>query len=164
MCIRDRTRTKYYDSWYSYFGLSASNSTAGNCKDIVSGKYFYKNPGCDLNSSWVRTELPVDSDGALFVNVDNNSNKDIIAFGLPYIYWFEATDANETAWILKRTITLTAPDIATDHRNPQASRSIDINNDGRPEILFQGGKPSAGTDGLYAVSYTHLTLPTIYSV
>lgn len=148
----DATRTKYYDSWYSYFGLSASNSTSGKCKDIVSGKYFYKNPGCDLNSPWVRLELPVDSDGALFVNVDNNSNQDIIAFGLPYIYWFEATDAKENDWILKRTITLTAPDIATDHRNPQASRSIDIDNDGRPEILFEGGKPSAGTDGLYALA------------
>jgi hypothetical protein len=152
----DATRQKYYDSWYSYFGLSASDATGDNCKDIVSGKYFYKNPGSsDPGGTWVRSELPVDSDGALFVNVDGDSNADIIAFGLPYIYWFEATDVNASAWVMKRTITPDAPDVATDHRNPQASRIIDINNDGSPDILFEGGKPSAGTDGLYA-----LTIPS----
>ena len=146
----DAAREKYNDSWYSYFGLSASDATRDNCKDIISGKYFYKNPGCgNINGTWIRSEMPVDSDGALFADVDGNSNADVIAFGLPYVYWFEATDANASEWTLKRTITLT--DVATDHRNPQASRIIDINNDGRPEILFEGGKPSKGTDGLYAL-------------
>ena len=145
----DATREKYSDSWYSYFGLSASDATGDHCKDIISGKYFYKNPGCsNISSSWVRSEMPVDSDGALFADVDGNSNADVIAFGLPYVYWFEISDAN--IWTLKRTITLI--DVATDHRNPQASRIIDINNDGRPEILFEGGKVSKGTDGLYALA------------
>lgn len=146
----DATRQKYYDSWYSYFGLSVSDATGDNCKDIVSGKYFYKNPGCsDLGGTWVRSLLPLDSDGAIFPNVDGDLNADIIAFGLPDVYWFEAVDANASSWTMKRTITLTAPDMATDHRNPQATRIMDINNDGRPEVLFEGGMPSKGTDGLY---------------
>ncbi|MFH1427567.1 MAG: FG-GAP-like repeat-containing protein [Patescibacteria group bacterium] len=146
----DTQRDKYSVSWYNYFGIYSKDINKDGYSDIVSGKYFYKNPGGDALGIWQRTILPVDSDAALIIDVDKNGNEDIIAFALPDIYWF-TSENNGTSWSVKRKISLTTLNIDTDHKNPQGSRLADINKDGKIDIIFEAGRESAGTAGLYVL-------------
>lgn len=147
----DGSRPKYNSSFFRFFGIASSDATGDGFSDIVSGRYFYRNPGGNIASSWPRVTLPTEADGALFANIDGDSSADIIAFHFPTAYWFESTSANGSAWAIRRTLDLGSA-VVTDHRNPQASRVADLNADGSPEIIFEGGKPSDGTGGIYALS------------
>ena len=94
----DSSRT----SWK--FGIDATLDVTGDgYKDIISGQYFYRNPGGVMTGTWPRTTLPnvggESPDGLLLVNIDDDAFGDAIAMNANgEVFWLEATTLNGSAW------------------------------------------------------------------
>lgn len=130
----DATRAKMASSQPA-FGLAFGDVDRDGRIDIVSGKYFYRNPGGDLAGSWSRTTFPVDADAMLVVDVDGDGQKDVIAQALPAVYWLKP-DADASRWSYREIARLTP----TGHVNSQGYRPARITPDSpRPEIVFTTG-------------------------
>jgi len=135
----DDDRAKWGDfdepGWLRYFGLAVGDLTGDGYRDIVSGRYFYRNPGGDLSGPWERVELGRNMDAILVVDVDGDAFGDLIAQALPDIYWVEATDADAGAWRIRKVAEVPA----TDHVNSQGFTLGQLVPGGRPEIVIAGG-------------------------
>ena len=135
----DSLRVKYGDFsgpvWLKYFGLAASDMTGDGFKDIVSGRYFYRNPGGDMTGAWQRVDFGFNVDACLVVDVDGDKYADVIGEALPDIYWLEAEDAACTKWKARKVASMDA----TSHVNGQGFRTGQIIADGKPEIILTGG-------------------------
>jgi hypothetical protein len=118
-----------------YFGLAMEDLTGDRYADIVSGRYFYKNPGGDMTGKWSRINFPVNVDAMLITNVDDDNLPAIIGEALPDIYWLEATDTQGNGWTATKVGTMPA----TAHGNGQGYRLAQIVAGGKPEILLSGG-------------------------
>ena len=98
----DNNRGKWGDwdapNWLKYFGLAMADVNGDGYKDIVAGRYFYRNPGGDMTGTWQRVTFEINVDGMLFVNVDGDSLADVIAEALPDVYWLEAQDKQGSSW------------------------------------------------------------------
>ena len=122
-----------------YFGLSACDVTGDGYRDIVSGRYLYRNPGGDMADRWQRADLGINVDGMLFVDVDSDRYSDIIGEALPDVYWLQAQDKQGNSWKATRIGVLPK----TGHVNGQGFRLAQITAGGKPEILLSSG------DGIY---------------
>ena len=100
--IADEKRSKGLKT----FGLDMSDITQDGFKDIVAGRYFYRNPGGDMTDQWYRTDLGIHYDGVLFVDVDGDEFGDVIAQHYPGVYWLEAEDLKGESWIAREIGTL----------------------------------------------------------
>ncbi len=100
----DSTRQKWGDwgkpEWLRYFGLDFKDVNHDGYKDIVSGRYFYLNPGGNMEGKWTRYDLGMNVDGYLFADVDGDEYADVIAEALPDVYWFEADNWEGSSWTL----------------------------------------------------------------
>ena len=123
--------------WLRSFGIDAVDINQDGYKDIVCGKYFYLNPGEDMEGTWKRTEFGFAYDGYKFVDVDGDQLADIIAEDLPNVVWLEADDLNGSSWSAR----LIGHVPATGHKNGQGSGIADILEGGKPEVLLaaEGG-------------------------
>ena len=118
------------------FGLAMGDLTMDNQADIVSGPYFYRNPGGDMTGTWTRTVLPNNVDAMAILDVDGDARGDVLAQALPNLFWLEADDANGTSW----TATQVANGFpATGHGNGQGYRLADLEPGGKPEFIFTTG-------------------------
>ncbi len=73
--------------------------TGDGYADIVSGKYFYRNPGTDMMGKWERSELPLGVDALLAFDADADIMPDVIAMDRTgKVYWLEATGNDVKAW------------------------------------------------------------------
>lgn len=135
----DDQRGKWGDTdepgWLRYFGLAMEDVTGDGYRDIVAGRYFYRNPGGDLPGRWKRVDLGANVDGMLFVDVDGDALGDIIATALPAVYWVEAKNLQGTDWKATRVGTL--PE--TGHVNGQGYMLGQIRPGGRPEVILACG-------------------------
>ncbi len=135
----DSTRGKWGDTdkpdWLRYFGLDAADANGDGLLDLVSGRYFYKNPGGDMTGKWERSDLGMNVDAVKFVDVDGDQNSDCIAEAFPNVYWMEATDKTCTKWVPH----LIAKVTPTDHVNSQGSALAQIIKGGKPEIILTTG-------------------------
>lgn len=122
-----------------YFGLAMADLTGDGMKDIVSGRYFYRNPGGDLTAKWERADFGVNVDGCLITDVDGDEFGDVIAMALPDIYWLEAKDRQGASWTARKIGT--AP--RTGHGNSQGFALGQIVPGGKPEVVI------ATEDGAY---------------
>ena len=61
------------------FGLGFGDADGDGKQDILSGRYWYRNPGGDMDGSWERGEFPSGMHAALVVDVDEDQNLDVIA-------------------------------------------------------------------------------------
>ncbi len=140
----DDSRAKWGDfdppEWLRYFGLATGDLTGDGYPDIVSGRYFYRNPGGDLSGEWVRRDLGRNLDAILITDVDGDGHGDLIAQALPDILWVEAADALGDRWTVRKVAQ--AP--ATDHVNSQGFALGQLVPGGRPEIVLASG------EGIYA--------------
>ena len=123
--------------WLRSFGIDASDINKDGYKDIVSGKYFYLNPGEDMTGNWNRVPFDFAYDGYHFVDVDGDQLADIIAEDLPHVIWLEADDLNGTSWNAR----LIGEIPRTGHKNGQGSGIADILPGGKKEVLLaaEGG-------------------------
>jgi len=139
----DDNRGKWGDwdepNWLRYFGLAMADVTGDGCKDIVAGRYFYRNPGGDMTGTWHRVTFDINVDGMLIVDVDGDSFADVIAEALPDVYWLEPRDRQGGSW--KATKIGTLP--KTGHVNGQGYMLGQIVPGRQPEVILACG------DGIY---------------
>ncbi|MFB3903664.1 MAG: FG-GAP repeat domain-containing protein [Acidobacteriota bacterium] len=126
-------------NWVRYFGLTTTDFNGDGLKDIVSGRYAYRNPGGDMTGKWERIDFGLNVDACLALDVDGDEFADVIAMALPDIYWLEAEDRAGAAWAARKIGTVPR----TDHANSQGFAVAPIVPGGRPEITF------ATQDGCY---------------
>jgi hypothetical protein len=119
-----------------YFGLSAFDVTGDGFKDIVSGRYFYRNPGSDMTDKWDRIDLGFNVDAYLFTDVDGDEFADVVAEALPKVYWLEAKDRQGGSWTARVVGELPK----TGHINGQGSAFGQIVPGGRSEVVLSSGK------------------------
>jgi hypothetical protein len=135
----DNQRGKWGDweepGWMKYFGLDMMDVTGDGYKDIVAGRYFYRNPGGDMTEGWSREDLGMNVDGMLLVDVDEDEFADIIATALPNVFWFEAQDKKGESW--KGIKIGEVP--PTSHVNGQGYAKAQIVPGGKQEILLATG-------------------------
>lgn len=136
----DSQRAKHGDwsgpQWLKYFGLDMADVTGDDFRDIVAGRYFYRNPGGDMSAPWERVDLGINVDGMLFVDVDGDRFGDIIATSLPDVYWVEAQDQQGSAWKAIKIGELPA----TSHVNGQGYAKAQIVKGAREEPLLATGE------------------------
>ena len=128
--------------WLRAFGIDAADINGDGYKDIVSGKYFYLNPGGNMSRTWQRTEFGFAYDGYHFLDVDGDQFADILAEDLPRVIWLEADDLNGTSWSAR----LVGEIPRTGHKNGQGSRVADILPGKKKEVLL------AAEGGIYCAS------------
>jgi hypothetical protein len=147
----DSTRGKWgdYDERPSmksmkYYGLAMKDVTGDGFKDVVSGRYFYRNPGGDMTGSWARIDLGINVDGMLFMDsVDNDNYGNIIAEASPDVYWFKAQDRQGNVWKGTKIAKIPNPGV---HANGQGFTMAKIvKNSKRPQILL------SSSDGIYCI-------------
>lgn len=84
------------------FGLAFSDLDGDGRLDIVSGRYWYRNPGGDLTGTWQRHEIHRTSDAMLALDVDGDGRPDVIAQGPAgdgsAVFWHKPLDAAATRW------------------------------------------------------------------
>ncbi|GAP69305.1 protein containing repeat domain [Bacteroidales bacterium 6E] len=135
----DSTRAKWGDwdqpEWLRYFGLDIKDVTGNGYKDIVAGRYFYRNPGRDMTNKWIRVDLDMNVDGLLFIEINNRNTGNIIATALPNVYWFSAIDKEGSSW--ESTLIGQVP--VTSHVNGQGYHTAQIIPEGNEEILLATG-------------------------
>jgi FG-GAP-like repeat len=143
--MADSTRAKWGDfdkpNWLRYYGLDFKDINRDGFLDIVAGRYVYHNPKGNMEGIWKRTDLGLNVDGLLFMEVDGDEYPDFIAEALPNVYWFEATNKEGTAW----THRIIAQIPKTGHVNGQGSIIADVIKGGLPEILL------ASNDGIFCL-------------
>lgn len=136
----DSQRGKWGDwgepDWLKFFGLDMMDITGDGFQDIVAGRYFYRNPGGDMTGTWRRSDLGMNVDGMLLVDVDNDAFGDIIATALPDVFWLEAKDKLGKSWDCVK-IGEVPP---TTHINGQGYAKAQIIPGGKQEILLATGK------------------------
>ncbi len=139
----DDSRGKWGDyhqpDWLRYFGVAMSDMTGDGFKDIVSGRYFYRNPGGQMTAPWQRVDFGLNVDAILTIDVDGDQYGDVIAQALPDIYWLEARDNQGELW----NATKIGKVEATDHVNSQGFITAQIIPGGKEEFLL------AAADGIY---------------
>ena len=141
----DNNRQKWGDwaepEWVRYFGLDMMDINKDGYKDIISGRYFYQNPGGNMEGKWVRYDLGINVDGYLLMDVDGDEYADVIAEALPDVFWFEADNLQGSSWTCRKIGEIPQ----TDHINGQGGRHAQIIPGGKEEIIL------AANGGLYAV-------------
>ncbi len=134
----DEQKAKWGDwdkpNWLRYFGLDMGDVNGDDYLDIISGRYVYHNPGGDMGGTWDRIELPQNVDAILFLDVDGDDRKDLIAQALPDVYWFEATSSAGNSWSGKKIGTVPA----TSHVNSQGFERGQIITGGKEEFVIAG--------------------------
>ena len=98
----DSQRAKFGDwdepEFLRYFGVQAFDLDRDGYQDIVSGRYYYLNPGHDMSGEWARGDFGWNVDGMLALDIDGDRYADVIAEALPDIYWLEANELSAEAW------------------------------------------------------------------
>jgi len=125
-----------------WFGLAMGDVTGDGFKDIVSGNWFYRNPGGDMTGNWDRIAFGDSYDAIAIINADDDNLGDVFAVKCKKQYWLEAKDEKGSAWKAKRIGKLPVCDHG---RNVQGYTQAQIIPGGKPEIIING-------DGLYYIT------------
>ena len=133
-----------------WFGLGMGDATGDGNLDVVSGKWFYRNPGGNMEARWERSNFPDSIDALLILNVDGDAYGDVIGAKCNQQFWFEAKDEKGASWQARRIGTLP---VCNHNTTTQGYNFAQIIPGGKPEILLHGkgiyclqipDKPDAG--------------------
>lgn len=134
----DAKRTRY-DGRLSgdgfWFGLAMGDLTGDGYKDIVSGKWFYRNPGADMEAKWQRVAFDDSMDALLIVDIDDDERGDVIAAKCNQQFWYEANDRQGNSWTCTQIGDLPVCNHGT---TTQGYHLAQIVPDGKPEVLLHG--------------------------
>ncbi|MGL4631286.1 MAG: FG-GAP repeat domain-containing protein [Leadbetterella sp.] len=128
--------------WLRYYGLDFKDINKDGYKDIISGRYFYLNPGGNLEAPWKRSDLGMNVDACILTDIDGDEYADAIGMAYPNVYWLESDNWEGSSWVFRKIGEVPK----TDHVNGQGFRHIRLTENGREEILL-----SAET-GLFAAT------------
>jgi len=120
------------------FGLLFADLDGDGLDDIVSGPFWYRNPGGDLTGAWTQSPLPQvggeDADALMTVDVDGDLDRDLIAMSATAgnVFWLERNHASG-AWSV-----LQIGDVGVSNHgiSSQGYRVADLEPGGRPEIVI----------------------------
>lgn len=118
-----------------WFGLAMGDVTGDGFLDIASGKWFYRNPGGDMEKVWVRSTFPDSIDALLIVDVDGDEYGDVIGAKCNKQYWYEAKDREGIAWTEYLIGTLPVCNHGTTTQGYAVAQMVA---GGKPEILLHG--------------------------
>jgi len=128
--------------WLRYFGLDMKDITGDGYAEILAGRRVYINPGGDMEGEWRISDLGINGDGILMIDVDGDEFADVIAQSLPNVYWLEAEDENCTTW--KSTVIAQIP--KTSHINSQGFEKVALHGNAKSDIVI------AGNGNIYSIS------------
>lgn len=117
-----------------WFGLAMGDLDGDGDKDIVSGKWYYRNPGGDMTGKWERITIQDSTDNLLVVNVDDDEFGDFIAAKCNKQFWVEAKNTKATSW---RVTQIGSLPLCNHGTAPQGFNLAKIVPGGKPELLFQ---------------------------
>jgi hypothetical protein len=119
------------------FGLGFGDADGDGKIDILSGRYWYRNPGGDMSGTWERGEFPDGMHAAMVVDVDGDEHLDVIAqkddgseIGL---YWLEEDGGS---W---SQVKVGGVDRASHGLGAQGYRVGQIESGGREEVALSSG-------------------------
>jgi len=118
-----------------WFGLAMGDLTGDGYQDIVSGKWFYRNPGGDMEAHWQRVTLDDSLDALLIFDVDGDDKGDIIAAKCNKQFWYEANDREGNSW---SKIQIAGLPVCNHGTTTQGYNLTQIIPGGKPEILLHG--------------------------
>ncbi len=116
-----------------YFGLLFADFTGDGYQEIVTGKWFYMNPGGDMSGEWERTELDENIDALVAVDVDDDEFGDFIALRCNEQYWYEAKDMEGREW---KKVQIGSLPICDHKLSTQYYNSAQLIPGGKPEIIL----------------------------
>jgi PKD repeat protein len=137
----------------STFGLDFSDVNGDGRRDVISGRYWFRNPGGDLSGAWTRNgPFPNDAGSEnihayLAADVDGDANVDLIGTSTSgsRVLWLESSNGG-TDWTVVLVGTLPA---ASHTLGQQGHRLAQIVAGDRLEILFSSGNGNVGSGGVY---------------
>lgn len=136
--VVDTTNVKWGDydkpEWLRYFGLDAADLNKDDYLDVITGRTIYINPKNNMDGEWQKVDLGLNVDAFISLDVDGDIYADVIAMGLPNLYWFEAINEDATKW--KHQVVGQVP--ATSHTNSQGFEKLDLIPGGAMEFVIAG--------------------------
>jgi Concanavalin A-like lectin/glucanases superfamily/Chitobiase/beta-hexosaminidase C-terminal domain/FG-GAP-like repeat/Bacterial Ig-like domain len=126
-------------SHHQVFGMAFADVDGDALPDVISGRYWYRNPGGDLTGPWTQGPLPqldgADADALLVTNVDGDLDLDVIAMsGVGgKVYWLERLPGPPPTWSA-----VLVGNVGTSNHgiSAQGYRTADLVHGGRDEIVI----------------------------
>jgi hypothetical protein len=121
------------------FGLAFGDLDQDDLPDILSGPYWYENPGGNLTGTWVQSAaFPGGVHAMLSTDVDGDALADVIgqANSGADLFWLEATSASAAAFASTPIGTLPP---SSHGLGMQGYRVAQLEAGGRPELVFSSG-------------------------
>lgn len=116
----------YHHTWSNRYGDIFYHQLLHNKKQAMR----------NMEEEWTRSDLGMNVDGYLFVDVDRDEYADVIAEALPDVYWFEADNMQGSSWTCRKVGEI--PE--TDHVNGQGGRHAQLISGGKGEVILAAAR------------------------
>jgi hypothetical protein len=127
------------ESHQQTFGLAFGDVDGDGETDIVSGRYWYRNPGGDMLGEWEQHELPEGMHANLVLDVDGDELVDVIAQKDEWeiaLYWLEPQNLSAGQW---QVVKIGTVEQASHTLGAQGYRVGQVEAGGKEEVLTTSG-------------------------